>query len=88
MNRLLLLGFLLIAAGIGVVAIGSTGEAAMSTGGFILIGPVPIVFGTGFNGKGLALLSLALGGVMVALLFVMSLRFRNLTGKGREEIDK
>jgi uncharacterized membrane protein len=88
LNRLLALGFLLVAAGIALVAFGSAGEAGASTGGFILIGPFPIVFGTGSSGGNLALLSVLLGGLMILMLFVMSVRFGGLTRKGREETDK
>ena len=67
---------------------GSATVAGTSAGGFILIGPFPIVFGTGNNGEGLALLSVVLGVLMVALLFVMSFRLRSLTSKGQEETAK
>jgi uncharacterized membrane protein len=88
LNRLLALGFLLVAAGIAVVAFGSAGEARGSIGGFVLIGPFPIVFGTGSGGGELALLSVLLGGLMILLLLLMSVRLRSLTRKGREETDK
>ena len=92
MNRLVAVGFLLIVAGAAVVGIGSVGQGTASTGGFILIGPVPIVFGTGNNGGNLALLSAVLGGMMLAMLLAMLLamflRTWNLRGKGDEEIDK
>jgi len=82
------LGFVLVVAGTAAVVFGSVGQTGASTGGFILIGPFPIVFGTGSRGSELALLSLLLGGLMILLLAVMSARFTNLTRKGREEIDK
>ncbi len=81
-------GFLLIAAGIALLVYGSLGQGNVSTGGFILIGPFPIVFGSGSNGWDLALLSLLLGGVMVILLLAMAWRVRALTSEGRAETDK
>ena len=47
MSQLLLLGLLLIAVGVCMVAVGTVSQAAPSVGGFVLVGPVPIVFGTG-----------------------------------------
>ena len=88
MDRLLLLGFLLVLGGIVVVGAGSLGEAGVSTGGFVLIGPVPIVFGTGTSGNLLAVLSLVLGVLMLGLLLFMALRIRGLTREGGEETDK
>lgn len=88
LNKLLVLGFLLVAAGIVLVAYGSVEQGNVSTGGFILIGPFPIVFGTGSNGGELALLSVLLGGLMVVLLLVMASRFRTLTHEGEEETNK
>jgi len=88
MSRLLTLGLVLVVAGLAVMVAGSATAAGTSIGGFILIGPFPIVFGTGNNGEGLALLSVMLGVLMVALMFALSFRWRSLTSKGEEETDK
>lgn len=70
----MVLGALLVVAGFALVAYGAAGQGNASAGGFILIGPFPIVFGTGSNGGELALLSVLLGALMVVLLLVMALR--------------
>jgi uncharacterized membrane protein len=74
LNKVLVLGALLVVAGVALVAYGAAGQGNASAGGFILIGPFPIVFGTGSNGGELALLSVLLGALMVVLLLVMALR--------------
>jgi uncharacterized membrane protein len=66
---LLFLGLALVLLGFALVFAGSLASGQVSTGGFVLIGPFPIVFGTGGNGGILALLSVALGLVMLFLLF-------------------
>ena len=81
-------GFLLVAAGVILVAVGAAGQGNASAGGFVLIGPIPIVFGSGSNGGVLALLSVVLGVIMVALLFVLGRRFLTLTREGSEETNK
>lgn len=88
MKGLFVAGFLLVVVGIALLVYGSVSQGSASAGGFILIGPFPIVFGTGSNGGELALISLLAGVVMVVLLLVTAWRFRALTGKGTEEIDK
>jgi len=74
MNKAVPIGFLLIFAGMALVVFGSVGRADLSTGGFILIGPFPIVFGTGREGGQLALLSLISGLVIVLSLLFMAWR--------------
>lgn len=88
LNRLFILGFLLVVAGIALVTFSALVQSNVSTGGFILIGPIPVVFGTGSNGWELAILSVLAGGVMVLLLLVMAARARALTSEGRGEINK
>ena len=77
----------MMSAGLVIVTLGSDGVSSASTGGFILIGPVPIVFGTGGNGSELALLSVFLGAVMVVLVLLWT-RSGALIRKGEEETDK
>lgn len=88
LNRSLALGVLPVIAGIALVAYGAGGEGNVSSGGFVLIGPFPIVFGTGTGGRDLALLSVLMGSLMVVLLLAVVFRFRALTYEGAEETDK
>lgn len=66
-QRLLVLGFTLVFLGFAIVVVGSLSSGQVSTGGFVLIGPFPIVFGTGGNGSTLALLSVVAG--LIVLFF-------------------
>jgi uncharacterized membrane protein len=81
MNRLLLAGLVMIVAGILVVALGSAGQGGVSTGGFVLLGPIPIVFGSGPSGWQIATLALVAGILMIVLLSALAWRFRSLRGK-------
>lgn len=72
MNGLLFLGLSVIMVGMAFVVLGSADQGSVSTGGFILIGPFPIVFGTGPNGGQLATLALVVGLLMVALLSALA----------------
>lgn len=74
MQKLLTAGVLIILAGFTLVLLGSTGLGNVSTGGVVFIGPFPIVFGSGPGGGWLALLSVVIGGVMVALLVLWGRR--------------
>jgi uncharacterized membrane protein len=67
--RLALLGMAIILVGIIVVAFGAltASGGASSSGGFILIGPFPIVFGNGPNSGMLATAGLVITVAMVAL---------------------
>jgi uncharacterized membrane protein len=66
------LGMLIIFAGFLVVIIGAILGAGgpSSVGGFILIGPIPIVFGSGPNSSMLASAALAISAVVVAIYLV------------------
>lgn len=75
MNKLLAAGLLAMLVGMAMVVIGSAGEGDLSTGGFVLVGPFPMVFGTGTNGGQLAALALAAGLLMLILLSVLAWRF-------------
>lgn len=73
---LFFLGFFIILAGI-IITVAATllfGEGAGSFGGFILIGPVPIVFGAGPEAIWLALFAIILGILSVILLLLLWLR--------------
>jgi uncharacterized membrane protein len=73
MNKLQAAGSLIMVVGIALVALGIAGEGGGPAGGFILIGPFPIVFGTGSNEGELALLSVLVGVLMKVILFVQPL---------------
>ena len=75
MERLGVVGVLVVLAGFSLIFAGAEGQGDASAGGVILIGPIPIVFGTGPNGWPLALASLAIGIVIVALVLIWSFQF-------------
>ena len=70
MHRMLVIGVLIVLAGMALVSIGSFGQSSTSGGGFVFIGPFPIVFGSGPSGWWLALLSVVIGVVMIALVLI------------------
>jgi uncharacterized membrane protein len=74
MRWLLPLGVALILVGFALVFMGSLGESNASAGGVIFIGPFPIVFGSGPGGGELALISLLIGGVTIALMLLWGWR--------------
>ncbi len=89
--RMVWVGFALIIAGFFVVAAGSlSGASSVSTGGFIMIGPIPIVFGSGPDSTWLGYLGLivliAMVAVYVASFFLWRSRARQL-GETKPESD-
>ena len=74
MQKLLALGLIIFLAGFGLLFVGAAGQGSVSTGGVVFIGPFPIVFGSGPGGGTLALLSVVIGGVMLALLLLWGWR--------------
>ncbi len=82
--RLMWLGITIIFAGFLVVALGATlgSGGSSSSGGFILIGPIPIVFGSGPNSGMLAAVALLVTVAMVAVYFLSFLFWRS--GRRRE----
>lgn len=78
MNKLLVAGLLMIVAGMTVVLLGSSSQGGVSGGGFVLIGPFPVVFGSGTKGAQLATLALVVGLLMIVLLSVMAWITRSL----------
>jgi uncharacterized membrane protein len=67
--RLIWIGFTIIFVGILVVALGTFlgSSGSSSIGGFILIGPIPIVFGGGPDSGTLAIVAIAISAVMVVV---------------------
>jgi uncharacterized membrane protein len=83
-GRLTLLGVAVIFVGFVVVMVGAfTGHSeSSSSGGFILIGPFPIVFGSGPNSGTLAEVGLVITVAMVALYLLSIFLWRS--GRRRE----
>jgi len=74
---IIFVGFVVVMAGIFTGPSGSS-----SSGGFILIGPIPIVFGSGPNAGTLAAVALVITVAMVALYLVSVFLWRS--GRRRE----
>jgi uncharacterized membrane protein len=73
----LLLGIILVFVGIGVlVAASVVWGGSGSFGGIILIGPIPIIFGSGPDVSWLIAISLILTIVSLALFLIMNRRYR------------
>lgn len=80
MQKLMALGLLIFLAGFGLLVFGEAGQGSVSTGGVVFIGPFPIVFGSGPGGWALALMSVMIGGVMVALFLIWGWRSSKVNG--------
>jgi uncharacterized membrane protein len=74
---IIFVGFLVVALG---ASVGSGGSS--SSGGFILIGPIPIVFGSGPNSGMLAAVALVITVAMVAVYLLSFFLLRS--GRRRE----
>ncbi len=74
--RLVWVGFAIIFVGFLVVAVGAllASGGSGSSGGFILIGPFPIVFGSGPNSGMLASVALAIS-VLVVVTYLVAFLF-------------
>ncbi|MEM3581083.1 MAG: DUF131 domain-containing protein [Candidatus Bathyarchaeia archaeon] len=75
---LFFIGFFIILVGIIITVVAALlfGEGTSSFGGFILIGPIPIVFGAGPAAIWLVLFSIILG-ILSVILFFMFWRRRS-----------
>ena len=80
MQKLLLFGFIVLLAGLGLTVIGGASQGNASAGGIVFIGPFPIVFGAGPGGWVLALMSVLIGAVTVALLLFWGWRASRMNG--------
>ncbi len=69
-TRLYLFGLALLLSGLVLITVGSFQGGNVSAGGFVLIGPFPIVFGSGKYGGLLAVLSVVAGFVMLVMVYV------------------
>jgi uncharacterized membrane protein len=74
MSKLLWFGVAVLLAGFILLATGSAGQGNVSTGVVVFIGPFPFAFGSGPQGWQLALASVVIGGVMLALLLLWGWR--------------
>jgi uncharacterized membrane protein len=82
--RLAFIGFAIIFAGFLVVALGASLGGSGSSGGFILIGPIPIVFGSGPGSGTLAAVALVITVAMVALYLLSFFLWRS--GRRKAEV--
>ena len=82
MNALYVIGFLMFALGIVLCVVGAlimvlrsmrAASGQVRGGGVILVGPVPIVFGTGRDAAKWAVLAIFLTVAMVALMVLLPL---------------
>lgn len=80
-NGLFVVGIVVVLAGFALVALGTASQGNASSGGFILVGPFPIVFGTGGNGPQLAALSVIVGLILVILT---ALWVKGLSSRARQ----
>ena len=77
--KLLLVGIVLVIVGIVVVVAALVLSGSGSVGVIILIGPIPIVFGSGPDEAWLILVGILLTVVSIVLYFVMNRRVKGLT---------
>jgi len=74
LQRLLTLGLLIFLLGFTLIILGSATQGNPSVGGVVFIGPFPIAFGSGPNGSSLAIVSVVIGAVIVALVMLWGWR--------------
>ncbi len=63
-------GLALLLGGLVLITVGSFQGGNVSAGGFVLIGPFPIVFGSGKYGGFLAVLSVVAGLIVLVMVYV------------------
>jgi uncharacterized membrane protein len=73
---LLLAGISLVFVGIAIIVVASIVLGSGSVGGVILIGPIPIIFGTGPDALWLILISVILSIISIVLFLVLNRRNR------------
>ena len=80
---LLVLGIILVSVGVIVLVIASfvlSGSGSGSFGGVVLIGPVPIIFGSGSNSIWLILIGVIVTVFSVVLFVVMNRKSERIVG--------
>ena len=75
---LFLLGFLIVLVGFTLLIVGAvlSGGGSVNFGGFILIGPIPIVFGAGPEAPWLVLFAIVLTVLSVIMFLTMRRKIR------------
>jgi len=76
--KLYAVGVVLLFLGFAMIVLGSFTGSNASVGGFVLIGPVPIVFGSGKDAGLLAILSVAAGLITIVMVYLMLRQIRRL----------
>ncbi len=76
--KLYAVGVVLLFLGFAMIVLGSFTGSNATVGGFVLIGPIPIVFGSGKDAGLLAVLSVTAGFIMVVMVYVMLRRTRGM----------
>lgn len=72
---LFLIGFFIILVGIIFLVVAAfSSESSISFGGFVLIGPFPIVFGGGLEAQWLVLFAIILGVLSLIMFFIIRKR--------------
>ena len=79
-ERMTLAGIAMVVVGFFVVLAGTLTSPGGSSGGFILIGPFPIVFGNGPNSGTLAVVGGVITAVLVAFYIMTFLMMRKDAG--------
>ena len=77
-ERMTLVGIAMVVVGFFVVLAGAATPSGSSSGGFILIGPFPIVFGNGPSSGMLAVLGGVITTVLVVFYIMAFLRMRRV----------
>jgi uncharacterized membrane protein len=76
---LFVVGFVLMFVGVAVVILAAVFSGSSSVGGVILIGPIPIVFGSGPDAVPLVLLGVIITVISVVLFLIMNRRAKTET---------
>ncbi len=76
--RLYAVGVLLLFLGFAMIVLGSFTGGNANVGGFVLIGPIPIVFGSGKDAGLLAILSVVAGLITIAMVYVILRQTRRI----------
>ena len=75
-------GLVLLFLGFAMIVLGSFTGSNATVGGFVLIGPIPIVFGSGKDAGLLAILSVAAGLITIVMVY---LTYRQTSRMGTPE---
>ena len=71
-------GVFLLFLGFAMIVLGSFTGSNATVGGFVLIGPIPIVFGSGRDAGLLAILSVAAGLILIGMVYLTFRRTRRM----------